>query len=506
MAIHTIKKYLNIIFLCAVLPVSSQNKKLEVGDRAPDIKVFSWYKGEPVAHLAEGKVYVVEFGATWCKPCIESIPHIKELAKEYRGEAQVISFFVMEENTQSSDTQKPKYVQKVERFLEKWGNGINYLVGVDTPDDFMEEHWMKAAMEIPNIPYAFIIDKEGYVAWHGQSTVSNLSELKKALDHILSAKYDIKEAIKENKMKKDVEVRANQVFSDSMVVREDGLMFKSVLKKTKYSVSVDQSPYFPSRFWYDNTLADSLRVKPGKAKWFNMSPLDMYGIAYGDTLRNDVPVSRNMLKDFRWNDELNPYLKTLYGQSWPIPILEVENQSFFLSRTKGGDDSKSSGNRYHYSIQIPEERATALFLQQVMQADLKNYFGYEATVEYRDMPVWELHADPKSFGLLSAKKPIGNYEFIYGNDGSFKFNNADVKDLIAFLGIWYGIKDSYGDIDLEDQIPFVDATGIDFKIAFEISKNSQSSFEAIADYLRSKGISLKKSFKRMKVIVIRPDK
>src|SRR5947208_1155637 len=48
---------------------------LHVGDRAPGLSVSKWLKGEPVTQFQPGKVYVVEFWATWRQPCIKSIPH-----------------------------------------------------------------------------------------------------------------------------------------------------------------------------------------------------------------------------------------------------------------------------------------------------------------------------------------------------------------------------------------------------------------------------------------------
>ena len=56
---------------------------LGVGDPAPKLAVKSFVKGEPIKSLEPGKVYVVEFWATWCGPCRVTIPHLTELQKKH---------------------------------------------------------------------------------------------------------------------------------------------------------------------------------------------------------------------------------------------------------------------------------------------------------------------------------------------------------------------------------------------------------------------------------------
>jgi thiol-disulfide isomerase/thioredoxin len=55
---------------------------LGVGDPAPKIEVKEFVKGDAVKDFEKGKIYVVEFWATWCGPCRVSIPHLTELQKK----------------------------------------------------------------------------------------------------------------------------------------------------------------------------------------------------------------------------------------------------------------------------------------------------------------------------------------------------------------------------------------------------------------------------------------
>ena len=61
-----------------------QTPTLKVGDKAPPLVGGEWVKGEPVSGIEEGKVYVLEYWATWCGPCIRAIPHVTEFRRSIR--------------------------------------------------------------------------------------------------------------------------------------------------------------------------------------------------------------------------------------------------------------------------------------------------------------------------------------------------------------------------------------------------------------------------------------
>ena len=66
---------------------------------APPLKVAEWVKGNKVAAFEPGKTYVVEFWATWCGPCLATIPHLTELAHKYKDKGvQFIGVDVWEED------------------------------------------------------------------------------------------------------------------------------------------------------------------------------------------------------------------------------------------------------------------------------------------------------------------------------------------------------------------------------------------------------------------------
>ena len=101
--------------------------KLKVGDAAPEIKVAKWVKGSAVKSFEKGKVYVVEFWATWCGPCRTSIPHLTEMAKKFKDKATFTGVSVWE---RGEDIEK-----QVTDFVENMGEKMDYNVALDDRSD-----------------------------------------------------------------------------------------------------------------------------------------------------------------------------------------------------------------------------------------------------------------------------------------------------------------------------------------------------------------------------------
>jgi thiol-disulfide isomerase/thioredoxin len=188
------------------LPVSDF-VPLKLGDDAPRLAVAEWIKGTPIAGFEKGTVYVVEFWATWCPPCRESIPHLTELQKKYGDKVRVIGVAIWEEidPIQKGDKNAPaSYVQRVKDFVASQGDTMDYRVAYDGDEGKgeMARTYVKAASR-PGIPAAFIVDQNGKVAWIGHPLI----RMEEPLEKIVAGTWDLKAEAERERLAQESELR-----------------------------------------------------------------------------------------------------------------------------------------------------------------------------------------------------------------------------------------------------------------------------------------------------------
>lgn len=122
---------------------SSSSGEVKVGDEAPDF-VAELTNGEKFS-LADnkGKVVLINFWATWCGPCVEELPAIEKLQKEYGDKVEIVAVNYGEDK------------KTVDEFLKD--KNYTFKVAYDENMDICNTY------PSDGIPYLVVVDKEGKV-------------------------------------------------------------------------------------------------------------------------------------------------------------------------------------------------------------------------------------------------------------------------------------------------------------------------------------------------------
>lgn len=179
---------------------------LTIGSKAPSIDVEHWVsdgngKFKPVTEFEADKVYVVEFWATWCGPCVASMPHLAETQNKFLGKGvQIISISDEDLETvneflerpvrgakkpaadESEDEDKEEPQKKAE--AATYGELTSAYCLTTDPDGSVKTDYMEAAGQ-NGIPTSFIVGKTGLIEWIGHPM-----SMDEPLAEVVSGKWD----------------------------------------------------------------------------------------------------------------------------------------------------------------------------------------------------------------------------------------------------------------------------------------------------------------------------
>ena len=131
-----------LLLLIAIAPTAAA---LDEGDRAPafDLPALDG-KGSVSLEQYKGKVVWLDFWASWCPPCLTSLPELEKLRKEMpAAQFQIVAINIDE---------KPK---KAHRFLAK--KPVGYPSASD-PEGVLPE-----AFGLETMPTSYLIDQKGVI-------------------------------------------------------------------------------------------------------------------------------------------------------------------------------------------------------------------------------------------------------------------------------------------------------------------------------------------------------
>jgi thiol-disulfide isomerase/thioredoxin len=130
-----------------------------IGQEAPEIAVTQWIGGEG-ASLAEmrGQVVLLEFWATWCKPCHEMFPKLRALKDEHA--ARGLNILALTRHYLAyggSDNSRAEELELIRQFVAE--RDVPFPVGV------AEDERLQALYGATGLPALALIDRRGLVRY-----------------------------------------------------------------------------------------------------------------------------------------------------------------------------------------------------------------------------------------------------------------------------------------------------------------------------------------------------
>lgn len=121
-----------------------KNQKVEIGKPAPDFVLVDMEGNKHRLSEYKGQGVLLNFWATWCKPCEREMPYIENQYQQFKDQGvQVLAV-----NSSESELVINKFVER---------KGLNFPVMID------KDGQVQAAYGIYNLPHTFLIDKAGNV-------------------------------------------------------------------------------------------------------------------------------------------------------------------------------------------------------------------------------------------------------------------------------------------------------------------------------------------------------
>lgn len=427
------------------LQTGKTNTFPEIGKPMLDFKlndVQNFDKQEVSLEDFRGKWLILDFWTRYCTICIKSFPKVNKLNKQFHDDA----VFILVGRNDGKYFQGS--IELYEKVQKKFQLDLPLVYDADLFDRF----------GVSSVPHIIWIDPKGVVRAITTSQDLNAENLTKFLFGETPYFFHKLNSEEEQKKREAYDYK-KPLLTDNNGGESTDFLYRSLLTGWNSKVYGNSYPSF-----FPPATEDLPRFSAVNIKLKNL-----YKAAYGDTIRPNPDI-------MEWPNN--------YGKWWYTPLLEVKDSSNFKI------DFQTGKGNYCYELIVPENKiSNTLYRQKIMQNDLKNYFGYEVTVETRKMPYWKVTAADKA--ALQSLKTEGE-EPVFGGDGTkITLTNQSMERLISIMWGLYQMGP-----------PFQDETGIMGNIDITL-EGVLTDFNDFKRALKENGLKLVKGKKEMKVIVIR---
>lgn len=163
-----------LLILVAITLGKRQQGTVQPGEKIPDftLSLYSGYEFEGRAEVRlselEGRVVVLNFWASWCKPCEQEAAELEQAWQAYASSGDVVFL-----GADYVDTEPEARI-----YLQKFG--VTYATGPDLATRISQ------LFRIQGVPETYFIDKQGVLQYVKIGPFSSVEEITGQIDKLLT--------------------------------------------------------------------------------------------------------------------------------------------------------------------------------------------------------------------------------------------------------------------------------------------------------------------------------
>ena len=171
-------KPFSLVLALLLTSVATAEDPPTIGAPPPPLQVEEWVRGEAITLAPEGDgfVFLVEFAASWCPPCLLQLPRRAELQARHL-DAGLRCVTITEEAPAT-----------LRALLDPWPGELGLTIASDA-SGITTDRWLDP-LSIDSLPYAFLVDREGRLVWRGDPR----EELEEVVEAVLEGTWDLERA------------------------------------------------------------------------------------------------------------------------------------------------------------------------------------------------------------------------------------------------------------------------------------------------------------------------
>jgi len=446
---NTIKwvSLLAFTFVCLCTGIAQQKVllPLQKGDTLPDLEVsISTGDTTNTGNLSEykGKLLLLDFWATYCYSCIQSLPHMLQLQREFGDKIKILIV------TQNKDEEIQQLWKRLEKNLsaKEWKEAAKHLSFIK------QDSILHMLFPHKSIPTHVWIDKNQIVKAIAYSSTTNSENILNILTG-KSVKLD------------ELRYLNLDVYNPLSWFSDDNISSECI---QYYSFLINHLEFGAGGFTISKTTIDTNTQKNTGVICVNSSIIDLYRWAYKNRLdiKPTIPMNR-------------------------IIIATNNRERFFSPQDPNKFPGWAASNTYCYALKVPTAFSGKVF--PIMRSDLNKIFHLKSGIEKRRIKCLLL----KRITSTDKIHTQGSNETFESKGGKLVIRNMEINQL--FLSLSTVIEANFPSLLFFNESNY--NKNIDIEIPWR-AKLSENSLSQLRKSLRQFGLDLVYEYKDVDMLVI----